>query len=179
MMHGQLPMAAELAATEALMLYVRALNFIQRGTDMVRTFLDVHSRNTGSAPTTPEINEAVQWLRSKFNDTYEKAEFAKARSGEMPEAAQETDKLIFDRALEIARAAAVDELENNREGAGWDRSNCVLAYETAHAMLLTLLDPGEEDLALSETSIGTIEKFVRSISRRLQALRPPLTPVQM
>lgn len=125
------------------MLYVRALNFIQRGTDMVRTFLDVHHQQqqqqqqslfsrgslggypsslphqhqqtshthssssssstalgNASAPT-PEINEAVQWLRARFNDTYEKAEFAKARSGDMPESAQETDKLIFDRALEI------------------------------------------------------------------------------
>lgn len=52
----------------------------------------------------------------------------------------------------------MDELENNREGAGWDRTNCVLAYETAQAMLLTLLDPSEEDMALSETSMGTVEK---------------------
>ncbi|KAE8242532.1 hypothetical protein A4X13_0g7118 [Tilletia indica] len=170
------PTPAELAATEALMLHIRALNFIQRGMNMVRTFLDVHSRDAGSM--SAETNDAVQWLRTRFNDTYEKVEFAKARSGDLPESAQDTDKLIFERALEIARVAAVDEMENNREGTGWDRGNCVLAYETAHTMLLTLLDPSEQDMALSETSVVTVEKFVRSISKRLQALRVPLTPVQ-
>lgn len=57
-----------------------------------------------------------------------------------------------------ARAAALDELENNREGEHWDCDRCILAYETASTMLLALLDPGEEALELSNGAFGTIEK---------------------
>lgn len=79
------------------------------------------------------------------------------------------NKLIYDKALEIGRAAALDELENNHananinvnvgsspesntppsmSGAGgagqWDIQACLLAYETAAVMLSCLLSSGSE-----------------------------------
>ena len=209
--------SAETAAAEALVLYAKSMGYLQRGIDMTRAFLDARSQNSWQGSASTEVSEsestppllvlkrplinasvltAVQWLRARFNESFEKANFAKARCGEIPPSAQFIDKLIFDKALEMARAAAVDELENNREGSTWDPARCLLAYETASSMLLALLDPGEEGMTLSQNSISTIEKckslsplsvfqslilslhhsVSRSISKRLKALQERVEP---
>ena len=46
----------------------------------------------------------VQWFRSRFNECFEKAEYAKGRlPGDIPDSAMLAEKLIFDRALEMVR----------------------------------------------------------------------------
>ncbi len=158
---------AESAAAEALMLYAKSLSYLQRAIDLTRTFVDARSQSGYHTGASPEVTETVQWLRARFNEGCEKVDFARARCGELTTSTQAIDKIIFDKALEIARAAAVDELENNREGADWDSARCLLAYETASSMLLGLLDPGEESLALSTTSIATVEKCECSLLGRV------------
>ncbi|EPQ27586.1 uncharacterized protein PFL1_04724 [Pseudozyma flocculosa PF-1] len=165
------PTAAETAAAEALVLYVKSLSFLQRGINATKAFLEARSRPGSPAAPSVELNEIVQWLRARFNEGYDKADFARSKCGEIPESAQHVDRLIFDKALEVARAAALDELENNQQGSGWDANHCLLAYETASSMLMALLDPGEEGMGLSDGSIATIEKFVKSINKRLVALQ--------
>ncbi|KAN0064114.1 Serine/threonine-protein kinase [Thecaphora frezii] len=165
------PTAAETAAAEALVLYVKSLSFLQRGINATKAFLDRRAKAGAPATASAELNEVVQWLRARFNEGYDKADFARSKCDEIPESAQHVDRLIFDKALEVARAAALDELENNQEGSGWDANHCLLAYETAKSMLMALLDPGEEGMGLSDGSIGTIEKFVKSINKRLIALQ--------
>ena len=165
------PLAAEAASAEALMLYVRSLAFLQRAISLTRKHIESRSRPGVPAVTSPELNEVVQWLRARFNEVYDKADFARSRCNELPESAQQVDKLIFDKAVDVARAAATDELENNREGNGWDPSHCLLAYETASSMLSSLLDPGEDALSLSEGSILMIDKYVKSITKRLLTLQ--------
>ncbi|SNX88050.1 related to APG1 - essential for autophagocytosis [Melanopsichium pennsylvanicum] len=165
------PVAAEAAEAEALMLYVRSLAFLQRAIGLTRKHIESRSRPGAPAVTSAELNDVVQWLRARFNEVYDKADFARSRCNELPESAQQVDKLIFDKAVEVARAAATDELENNREGSGWDPSHCLLAYETASSMLSSLLDPGEDALSLSEGSILMIDKYVKSITKRLNALQ--------
>ncbi|SJX66583.1 related to APG1-essential for autophagocytosis [Sporisorium reilianum f. sp. reilianum] len=165
------PAAAEAASAEALMLYVRSLAFLQRAITLTRKHIEARSRPGLPAVTSAELNDVVQWLRARFNEVYDKADFARSRCNELPESAQQVDKLIFDKAVEVARAAATDELENNREGSGWDPSHCLLAYETASSMLSSLLDPGEEALSLSEGSILMIDKYVKSINKRLSTLQ--------
>lgn len=55
-----------------------------------------------SARGCPDIETAVQWFRSRFNECFDKAEFAKSRAlDDMPESATFAEKLIFDRALEM------------------------------------------------------------------------------
>lgn len=92
---------AEVAAAEALLLYVKSLSFLQRGIDAVKIFLEARSRPGVPATASADVNDVVQWLRARFNDGYERADFARARCGEIPESAQHVDKLIFDKALEI------------------------------------------------------------------------------
>lgn len=153
------------------MLYVRSLAFLQRAITVTRKHIEARSRPGQPAATSAEVNDVVQWLRARFNEVYDKADFARSRCNELPESAQQVDKLIFDKAVEVARAAATDELENNREGSGWDPSHCLLAYETAGSMLSSLLDPGEDALSLSEGSILMIDKYVKSINKRLSTLQ--------
>lgn len=44
----------------------------------------------------------VQWLRARFNETFEKATFAGGKFGEqLSETAQDLEKLIYDKALEV------------------------------------------------------------------------------
>jgi len=169
------PVAAESAAAEALMLYVRSLAFLQRAIGLTKKHIESRSRPGVPAVTSAELNEIVQWLRARFNEVYDKADFARSRCQELPESAQQVDKLIFDKAVEVARAAATDELENNREGSGWDPSHCLLAYETASSMLSSLLDPGEDALSLSEGSILMIDKYIKSINKRLVTLQDQIS----
>lgn len=83
------------------------------------------------------------------------------------------EKLIFDRALEISRTAAVNELVKE------DLKGCELAYSTAIWMLEALLD---EDLSEDTTDVGrldsgdkeTVEKFILSIGNRLSVLKRKL-----
>ncbi|KIS65660.1 serine/threonine protein kinase ATG1 [Mycosarcoma maydis] len=165
------PVAAEAASAEALMLYVRSLAFLQRAITLTKRHVESRSRPGVPAVTSAELNDVVQWLRARFNEVYDKADFARSRCSELPESAQQVDKLIFDKAVEVARAAATDELENNREGSGWDPSHCLLAYETANSMLSSLLDPGEDAMSLSEGSILMIDGYVKSINKRLWTLQ--------
>lgn len=96
----------------------------------------------------------------------------RCRTNKLPDSVQHVDRQIFDKALELARAAALDELENYRSSQfGWDVSRCILAYETASSLLLGLLDPSEESLGLSVNSASIVEKFLRSIHKRLGALQ--------
>lgn len=149
-----------------------------------------------------KINGLVQWIREKFNECLEKGEYIKLRLEEAllsiskEESFRDSsshdghelssssnvesgssrivaEKLIFDRALEISRTAAVNELVKE------DLKGCELAYSTAIWMLEALLD---EDITDEKTEVGkldgsdkeTVEKFILSIGNRLSVLKRKL-----
>lgn len=129
-----------------------------------------------------KINELVQWIREKFNESLEKAEFVRLRLQEV-ESLLESDtfsnhesetkviaeKLIFDRALEMLRNAAVNELVKE------DLKGCELAYSTAIWMLESLLDDDVENTnKLDAEDKLMIEKFIVSIGNRLSVLKRKL-----
>jgi len=167
----------EIAAAESLALYVRALGFLQRGLELIRTSVEHHEGDLH-----PEMRHLAQWFRARFEENYEKSMHARAQCdpSSLPESTKHIDRQIFDKALELARTAALDELEGNkRNPSGWDATPCILAYETASSLLLGLLDPNEERMGLSMHSISTVEKFLQSITKRLRVLSPspPATAV--
>lgn len=50
----------------------------------------------------PDLGPDVQWFRSRFNDCFDKAEWAKSRLvGDVPDSAMLAERLIFDRSLEL------------------------------------------------------------------------------
>ena len=155
---------ADLLAAESMVLYLKALAFLGHGIEKARKYWA--DRPAGQAASA-DFNEAVQWLRQRFNECFDKAEFAKSRcQDDIPEAAAFAERLVYDRALEISRAAAVNELR------GESPTDCETAYETALWMLQAILDEtmaGQEGCADEDRS--TVERFVASIAARLAALR--------
>lgn len=72
----------------------------------------------------------VQWFRARFNEVYEKAEWAKARCAEQ---LPDVDKLVHVRARDISRQSAQAELMG-------DLAVAEEGYDTAMWLLGTLLD---------------------------------------
>lgn len=203
---------------EGVVLYVKTLSLLAKGMiiasewwydqteehpdklDMINSPVLNKISNTRNLHVSVKINELVQWIRDKFNESLEKAEFVRLRLEEAnsiianekseriirstdlntPDLTEKSDepaiaeKLIFDRALEMSRSAAVNELVKE------DLKGCELAYSTAIWMLEALLDEdtnpgseGEEGKLDSEDKV-TVEKFIISIGNRLSVLKRKL-----
>ncbi|KAK5989177.1 Serine/threonine-protein kinase ATG1 [Cladobotryum mycophilum] len=147
---------------EALVLYVKSLSLLARAMDVASLWW---SKRTGgvsaavSQSVVQRINAAVQWVRQRFNEVLEKAEIIASRRS--PESSIESgedsivsagsginqvyltagisaEKLMYDRALEMSRAAAIDEVTNE------NLPGCEISYITAIRLLEAVLDNGEE-----------------------------------
>ncbi|KWU43996.1 kinase-like protein, partial [Rhodotorula sp. JG-1b] len=160
---------ADVLAAEATVLYLKALAFLQRGIERARKHWS--NRPSEQHAASADFNDAVQWFRQRFNECYDKADFAKTRcQDELPETTTYAEKLVYDRALELSRAAAVNELR------GENPTDCETAYETALWLLYALLDDtmhagSSASAAESEEDRATVSRFVHSITGRLTALR--------
>ncbi|KAH6672867.1 hypothetical protein B0J14DRAFT_482596 [Halenospora varia] len=165
---------------EALVLYVKALALLAKSMDIARVWWMRKTRgevtsgsqrhdSTSNTTTGNRINSAVQWVRSRFNEVLEKAEFVRLKlveaqkqlpedhpghpsnhtSASRIEGASSTDgvvlssgtsaeKLMYDRALEMSRSAAINEIANV------DLPGCEISYITAIRMLEAVLENDEE-----------------------------------
>ncbi|GAA5826533.1 hypothetical protein JCM3770_006373 [Rhodotorula araucariae] len=164
---------AEVVAAEATVLYLKALAFLGKGIERARKHWA--NRPAEQQAASADFNDAVQWFRQRFNECFDKADFAKSRcQDEIPESAAFAEKLVYDRALELSRAAAVNELR------GENPTDCETAYETALWMLHALLDDtmhaGLPPSPETDEDRTTVSRFVQSITARLQALRRKIAP---
>lgn len=186
---------------EGIVLYVKALSLLARGmsvasewwydqlNDAVGTGYNDTNDSKRDVQVSMKINQLVQWIREKFNECLEKAEFIKLRLQEANiaiaraeglESISENDsdsqkviaeRLIFDRALEMSRNAAVNELVKE------DLKGCELAYSTAIWMLEALLDEDDtsndqvNERKLDNEDRVMVEKFIVSIGNRLSVLK--------
>lgn len=198
---------------EGVVLYVKTLSLLAKGMAIAsdwwyKQFEGEEGSESEGIRSTPnvqvslKINELVQWIREKFNESLEKAEFIRLRLQEANAAIEKAkveasknpsgfiegstssfleglgssdksrviaEKLIFDRALEISRNAAVNELVKE------DLKGCELAYSTAIWMLEALLDEDtSEDDKLDNEDKAMVEKFIVSIGNRLSVLKRKL-----
>ncbi|KAJ5954831.1 hypothetical protein N7501_009110 [Penicillium viridicatum] len=159
---------------EALVLYVKALSLLAKSMDIAGAWWSRKNREEvyGESPTKDgmsavagtRINYVVQWVRSRFNEVIEKAEFVRLKLIEgqrrlPPDHPSHPDnhsigstacssstadvvvspgvtaeRLMYDRALEMSRAAAINELT------GEDLANCEITYVTAIRMLEAVLE---------------------------------------
>ncbi|EGE01560.1 ULK/ULK protein kinase [Trichophyton equinum CBS 127.97] len=216
---------------EALVLYVKALSILAKAMDIAGAWWARKNReeSIGSGLPTSKtekdivissrINNVVQWVRTRFNEVLQKAEYSRRRlleaqkqlpphhpyrmshevgeSGSLPSFDQSSDqviissgitaeKLMYDRALEMSRTAAINELT------GEDLSGCEIAYVTAIRMLEAVLEsddafrstkdrgtadgggsgePRMEDSQIQGEDCEVVAKLVDSIRARLRALR--------
>ena len=138
-----------------------------------------HPKSATNTNVAARVNNVVQWVRERFNVTLEKAELVRLKlldaQKDLPIAHPShpnnhpspqssissadqivvtsgltAEKLMYDRALEMSRSAAVNEL------VGEDLPGCKLAYETAIRMLEAVLE--DDDVASSsKASMGEKE----------------------
>lgn len=88
-----------LKADEAVVLYLKSLAILELGLNVAQQYwqnyvADGHEKNM----TTP-LNDAVQWMREKFNECLKRAESIKDRHSLENSC---VEKLLYDRALEMA-----------------------------------------------------------------------------
>ncbi|KAI9625837.1 hypothetical protein H4Q26_016085 [Puccinia striiformis f. sp. tritici PST-130] len=157
-------------ASEALVLYIKALAFLNKAirhavavVDWKKLSLNLGNPSpvtlaglpstSGSSGFSNEIGFAIEWLRNKFNEVFDKTEFVKTKvkaknlfnnynhnglgncsSGISSRGVLSADKLIYDRALEKSRTAAVNELVGDK------LSECEIEYEGSLWMLYGLMD---------------------------------------
>ncbi|KAB8239608.1 serine/threonine protein kinase ATG1 [Aspergillus alliaceus] len=214
---------------EALVLYVKALSLLAKSMDIAGAWWTRKNRGEAfgesamgrtdatSTLVSNRINNVVQWVRNRFNEVLEKAEFVRLKLvegqkrlppdhpshpsnhsiGSSVGSGASTDvvvssgvtaeKLMYDRALEMSRAAAINELT------GEDLSGCEIAYVTAIRMLEAVLE--EEEVSRSGPDKAdaqrngdkavldgvriedrqVVMKLVSSIRGRLASLRKKLT----
>lgn len=205
------PKMVKYISEEGVVLYVKTLSLLAKGMAVASNWWYIHydkDEATGeqqlvkslNIQVSNRINELVQWIREKFNECLEKAEFIKLRleeanisigkSDDVGSASSQSflqnnvgnssntdsesarvvaEKLIFDRALEISRNAAVNELVKE------DLKGCELAYSTAIWMLEALLDDDtNDDEKLDNEDKAMVEKFIVSIGNRLSVLKRKL-----
>ena len=184
---------------EALVLYVKALALLARAMDIAgawwahknrgEVFDPSSPRSAPSATSSPavgsRINSVVQWVRSRFNDVLEKAEFVRLRlidsqkrlptdhpnhpsnhsAGLRSHSSVGTsvdqvivtsgitaEKLMYDRAIEMSRTAAINELT------GEDVHGCEIAYVTAVRMLEAVLETDDDQT--KRKSSDTFDRIV-------------------
>ncbi|KKA22852.1 Non-specific serine/threonine protein kinase [Rasamsonia emersonii CBS 393.64] len=175
------PDAIVTLSEEALVLYVKALSLLAKSMDIAGAWWARKNRGDGlaegkegmsatSALVGTRINNVVQWVRSRFNEVLEKAEFVRLKLIEAQKrlppdhpshpnnhptdttsvgglgtsadnvvvsSGVTAEKLMYDRALEMSRAAAINELT------GEDLPGCEIAYVTAIRMLEAVLETDE------------------------------------
>lgn len=209
---------------EALVLYVKALSLLAKSMDIAGswwsrknredTYGDGGNRGDGTSSLAgTRINNVVQWVRNRFNEVLEKAEFVRLRLiesqkrlpldhpghpnnhsiGSTATSSGSADvvvspgvtaeKLMYDRALEMSRAAAINELTSE------DLAGCEIAYVTAIRMLEAVLEDdglrsssGSVSQGGEKSSVDTLQgedrqvvaKMVSSMRARLGSLRKKL-----
>ncbi|KAF9354257.1 Serine/threonine-protein kinase [Mortierella sp. AD094] len=166
------PSRGSILAEEAFFLYLRALALLQAGMNVARQYWE--ERRQESKPASMRLNSGVQWIRDRFNECLEKAEAAKVRSGidNREESGVVIEKLIYERALELSKAAAMKELVSD------DYAESEKSYQTSIWMLHAILDGAGEDgrsEAIEEDDREILNKFIRSIENRLGLLRRRIT----
>ena len=183
---GLTPDAIVTLSEEALVLYVKALSLLARAMDVAGAWwarknrgevIDESTSPKATATTAHNaaagnrVNNVVQWVRSRFNEVLEKAEFVRLKlieaqkrlpsdhpshpsnhpssstsSTGLGSSAENVvvspgvsaEKLMYLRALEMSRSAAVNELVCD------DLPGCEIAYVTAIRMLEAVLEDDDD-----------------------------------
>lgn len=161
---------------EAMVLYLKTLSLLQRSIDIVQKWMLRDSFNGASV----KLNHVVQWTRDRYNEVLEKAEYLQQKktttialvSPDYPFDEVTAEKLLYDRALEMSRGAAVNEI------VGEDLSQCEGDYEISIMMLEAILEHSAEDSQLKnirdsieDEDRKAIEKWVNLTRIRLDKLR--------
>lgn len=192
---GLTPDAVVSLSEEALVLYVKSLTLLAKSMGIANSWWNKKKRaeaassattvKTETAVAAARINSAVQWMRSRFNEVLEKAEFSRLKlidaQRQLPEdhpghpsnhtedsrmdggdsstadgvflsAGTTAERLMYDRAIEMSRSAAINEIANE------DLVGCELSYVTAIRMLEAILEKDDDEPQKKAAATQVTEK---------------------
>ncbi|KAI9362641.1 kinase-like domain-containing protein [Pilaira anomala] len=163
---------SSMLADEIVSLYFKSLSLLEVGLYVAQQYWQNYSNSSSSSSSevveneknlTVQLNDAVQWMRDKFNECLKRAQSIQDRQSVQNCC---VEKILYDRALEMSRAAAVHEL------VGENMTECEQDYQTAIWMLKALLQvrPSDE-ISIEEEDKQIIAKFIESIRHRITVLR--------
>ncbi|CAG8572433.1 5553_t:CDS:10 [Paraglomus occultum] len=165
------PEVTAVLAEEALALYLRALSILQSAMNTAKEHWNGLPEYSGHKTVSHKFNMAVQWVRARFNECLERAEYAKSKCRTDDENTAEVfpEKLLYDKALEMSRSAAVIEL------VGEDLTTCERTYQNAIFMLCAILDCQDDEEGMDEEDKQILNKLIISIQNRLVSLQKKLS----
>ncbi|KAI8070253.1 kinase-like domain-containing protein [Thamnidium elegans] len=160
------PKQDSILGDEAVVLYLKSLSILEFGLNLAQEYWQQYILEDGqgkSNNTTAALNDAVQWMRDKFNDCLKRAESIKDKHSIYNSC---VEKLLYDKALEMSRAAAVHEL------VGENITECEQDYQTAIWMLEAILQVRpNDDITIEKDDRRIITTFIESIRHRITVLR--------
>ncbi|KAJ1919976.1 Serine/threonine-protein kinase [Mycoemilia scoparia] len=189
---GEVRPEDNLSVEEAFALYLKAMTLLEMGLGAVKDYVSkanprsmiqesTHHYSTsvdtitlglarGGAITSQALNQATQWIRNKYNECFDKAEVVKqfAHGREIDLDNISVEHIIYNKALEISRAAAKKEFENV------DLVHCERGYQLCIWMLAAILTVGPDEPEIDESDRNVVNKFISSVVRRLNSLRRKL-----
>ncbi|KAF8422884.1 kinase-like domain-containing protein [Tirmania nivea] len=183
------PEAIVVLSEQALVLYVKCISLLNKAMQIAGRWWTKSGQDPigtyGRSLAAERINARVQWIRHKFNEAMEKADYARLRlkeaqsilppshpshpsnhtfgepSGSRVGMVVEQDifispgvtaeRLMFDRAIEMSRGAAVNEL------VGDDLDGCQVSYLTALKLVEAVLETDEDDGNVDDDDRAYIE----------------------
>lgn len=162
------PETLVVVAQEAIVLYVKTLSLLSKAMNIASVWWKTNDSEVASS----KLVETVQWIREKFNESLEKAEYAQSRIAQLSDVADKlkvqtitSEKLIFDRAMEMSRNAA------KNEAARQNFDSCQLSYGTAIWMLDALLETPDKDAeSLCEEDTRIVVQLRESLNHRLSVV---------
>ncbi|KAI9097275.1 hypothetical protein DFS34DRAFT_116130 [Phlyctochytrium arcticum] len=145
-----------LQADEALACYLLALRCYQIGMEVAKNVWEARQAGVDLRV----LSTAVQWVRERFNECLEAAEVCRrrveAQMGDEPVERRCVERIVYDRALEVSRAAALEELSPSPQSTS--SSHCEALYR--HCILLVeallLSDDTTPDVSSRPPIINTL-----------------------
>lgn len=104
LVQGRLSSNEALVAEEAMVLYIKSLSLLELGMNTARHYWNQLLDDTTRIASV-RLNDAVQWMRERFNECLDRASFAgsKCHGDSQITAGACVEKLLYDRALEMVR----------------------------------------------------------------------------
>lgn len=99
---GNRPGNELILAEETMVLHIKVLALLEQGLEIAKNYWNqITDENLRAAPF--RLNESVQWMRERFNESLERASFAgsKCERDDQNGAGVCVEKLLYDRALEM------------------------------------------------------------------------------
>ncbi|KAI5811463.1 putative serine/threonine protein kinase [Peziza echinospora] len=192
------PEAIVVLSEQALVLYVKCISLLNKAMQIAGNWWRKTNQDPNGAyfksHAAEKINGAVQWIRQRFNEAMEKADYVRLKLKEaqmrLPTShpshpcnhtqAEDSgriqsdifispgvtaERLMFDRAIDMSRGAAVNEL------VGEDLEGCHMSYLTALKLVEAVLEVDDDEGNVDDDDRNYIETIVVNIKARVEAVK--------